>query len=185
MKKSKILLVAIIAVVILTLTLVAVMCVGFKDEITDTNEKKINDRNTLIQYEMKSGAEIEIPIEMSYTEISDGQYEIEVFFSRRECKNYEVENLKTKLMISDELEIISKRCEFGSGNTDGSEITENNGVKMLQYETESNYIKFNVIVKGDVPENATLNIQYDISGEGLYSFNRFRALEHEYEISFE
>lgn len=193
MKKSKVIITIAVILIVLAAGIVAGIALASDDRIISTEEKEI-DKTMLILHETESGSEISLPVLMECTETAEGEYRLKILFSENDnAENYEAENLKLSLQLSEELEITSRYCEWGKDNNKGSDTTgkggpdvsAEDGMKTLKYETESNYMLLELTVSGEGDESVILDLQYDISGKGRYIFNHFEDISHEFEIALQ
>lgn len=193
MKKSRILITAGAIILAAAAALFFLLTVVFKDRIVSTEEKKTDD-TMLILHKTESGKEISLPVVMSSTETDDGQHKIYIFVSENDDrKNYEAENLQLTLKLSDKLEITSRYCEWGEGKKrnsettgkEGADIPSADGIKILEYKTESSYMILELTINGEPSESPVLSLQYDISGKGKYILNQFENISHEFEIDLQ
>ncbi|MBQ8513977.1 MAG: hypothetical protein IJ496_01085 [Ruminococcus sp.] len=195
MKKWRILTAIVTALVLLVTVLFYVISVVFYDEIIHSEEREFITTTTMaILHETESGSEISIPVTVEYTEAGNDTYRIYIFVSQTDDrKYYDAENLNLRLELSEKLEIISVSRFWGEGKNrsskvQGSEspdVPPENGVKVLEYETESCYMILDVYVKGETAEPAVLKLQYDIDGKGRYMFNHFDDWSHAFEIALQ
>lgn len=193
MKKLKVIIAIVVILILLITGIITGITLYSNDKIISTEEKVI-DKTMLILHKTESGSEISLPVLMECTEVAEGEYRLKIFFSENDnTENYEVENLKLSLRLSEDLEITSRYCEWGKDDNKGSDITgkdgpdvsAENGIKTLKYETKSNYMLLELTVSGETDESMILDLQYDISGKGIYIFNHFKDISHKFEIALQ
>lgn len=174
--------ISVIAIIVAVLTMVF----GYKDGIVNSEERRI-DNTELIYLKMSSGEEISVPVTLKYEKVGTNEYQFEIFCSENGgSEKYNVENLRLDLKISDEYTVENVNCERDKENSfiehpqkDGKEISSENGMKLLSYETEGDYMRLTVLAKGDEPQKAVVNVQFDITGSGMYRLNSFKNISHQ------
>ena len=185
MKKSVKITLTIIAIIIaLNLSLFAIAAFAFKDNIS-LSDKSIIDKTILFMHGTEKGEKLEIPFGCSSIPIGEDSYLVDILFNAdQKSTNYSIKNARIVSNINNDVSVLSA---FYSA--DGPSYTVPNvsyaDTQRVECFSDKGYVHLRMLLSGSEVKNLSFGVEYDIMGEGLYSFNKFHQSWEDLEFVLE
>ena len=198
MKKStKISLIVLAAIIALSLVISGVVSLIFKDKIDLSTKNFVGDHNVFLNHTTEKGETITIPFVCTASKIDENTYLVKALLNdNNDSSNYKIENVRITANLNADTNIHS--AFYGSGNSnyhipDLSFTAEdeqknrsyNGSQKNVKCFSENGYMDIEMVLSGEELDNFSLNIAYDVIGQGLYSNNKFHYEWEKMEFAFE
>lgn len=174
-RKIQISLLIVLLFAILNVIVISAIIFSSSDKIAQS-DKIVMENTTLYNHVTEKGEEIEIALAVNSRTIGENTYLFEIVLNSRDSAHYNTKNARLKFKLNDNTDILSL---FYSGNgpdyaIPDIEYTDNH--KCFECNSDKCYIYVKMLLSGEKAEETSLSLQYDIIGNGTYSFNRFYGL---------
>lgn len=175
-RKIRISLLIVLLFLILNAAVISAIIFSSTDKIAQS-EKIVMENTTLYNHVTENREKIEISLTVNSRVIGEDAYLYEIILNSRDSARYNAKNARLKCELNDNTDILSL---FYSGNgpdytIPDIEYAENN--KSFECDSDKCYIYVKMLLSGEKAEEANLSLQYDIIGNGAYSFNKFYGLK--------
>lgn len=185
MKKSVKITVSVIAIIIVLIaSVLAVSAFAFKDKI-DLSDKTIIGKTILFTHSTEKGEKLEIPISWTSVKISEDTYLVDIIFNEdQNSTNYSVKNARIVSDINSDVNILSAFYSAEGSSYTVPDVGYND-TQRVECFSDKGYVHLRMLLSGIEAKNSSFEVEYDIMGNGLYSFNKFHQTWEDLDLELE
>ena len=160
----------IIVVVIVIAVAVAALNV---DALGSVEPEKISPDVYEVVNHMKSGADPELGVSYMLKPLADGVYHLSVVISGQESGSYDIRNIRARLTIPGEPVSEYAACSVPGGYGSPPSVSYEGGSMIMSWDAGGNSVTLDAFLTGEEIASASLELTYDLRGNGLKLLNGF------------
>ena len=160
----------IIVVVIVIAVAVAALNV---DALESVEPEKISPDVYEVVNHMKSGADPELGVSYMLKPLADEVYHLSVVISGQESGSYDIRNIRARLTIPGEPVSEYAACSVPGGYGSPPSVSYDGGSMIMSWDAGGNSVTLDAFLTGEEIASASLELTYDLRGNGLKLLNGF------------
>ena len=169
-KRLKAVICAAIAVALAAAVITAVINIDSLESVETDETSPVG--YTVISH-MKSGADPELGVSYMLKPLADGVYHLNVVISGRESGSYDISNIRARLTIPGEPVSEYAACSVPGGYGSPPSVSYEGGSMIMSWDAGGNSVTLDAFLTGEEIASASLELTYDLRGNGLKLLNGF------------